>query len=215
MKILLTSLVAAALAITATQSASANAVINGDFTNGLTGWNVSGSGTTPGQGLTVVTANGVAQSDQYGDAFPTTPDGSTHAIYFVDDNANKSLMQSISLLAHTTYDLTFALLATSSGAANPNAFTVTDSIGGAVSSFTSSSLAVGSWTTETLQFTTQAAGNYLLDFNFTSGATPAKDVALSDVAVNAVPEPASMALVGAALFGLGMTRRRNVKARNA
>jgi hypothetical protein len=62
---------------------------------GLSGWTQSGSGTTPGIGITVVTTGGT-NTTGYGDNVPNY-NGTTNAAFFVDDNAQESLFQSVSL----------------------------------------------------------------------------------------------------------------------
>jgi hypothetical protein len=195
-------------------------VTNGTFSSGLTGWSQTGGGTTPGIGITAINLG--TNATPYGDTIPTI-NGASNAAYFVDDNANETLSQGITLAANTTYDLTFDLFATQSGAGNEFNFLLTDSVGDPTaigsSSFGngsqpgSSTVPVGAWTLETLQFTTGSATSYNLDFNFTSGSTPAKDVVLTNVAINSpVPEPSSFILLGTGVFAAAGAIRRRLSA---
>src|ERR1700742_1585070 len=88
-------------------AANAAIVTNGDFASGLTGWTEVGSGTTPGIGITVVTTGGT-NTTGYGDNVPNY-NGTSHAAFFVDDNAQESLYQFVSLVSGTTYKFTYAL----------------------------------------------------------------------------------------------------------
>lgn len=190
-----------ATALLGASAAHAAVVTNGSFESGLSGWTTSGSGTTPGIGITVLTTGG-SNTTGYGDNVPNY-DG-THAAFFVDDNARETLSQSISLVGGQKYTLSFGLFATSSGANNQFGFSLADLVGGAtLSTLSNTDVPVGVWTGYSYAFTALATQNYLLSFDFGSGPAPAKDVLLDAVSVTAVPEPATWAMMMLGFLGLG------------
>ena len=195
-------------------TAHAASITNGSFSTGnLSGWSTNGiHGVTPGQGITVITLN-TANDTGFGDDVPD--DGSaTHAAYFVDDLANEMLFQTLSLNANTTYTVTFDLFGVPSGDNNQFDDTLTASLGSSSKSFTD--FVTQGWTSESLTFATTVGGNYDLGFLFTSGNTPAKDVALTNIAITGspVPEPGSLALFGTGILGLAGAAKRKFLARS-
>ena len=212
------SIALAALMAGASTGASAAIVVNGGFESGLgagNGWKVTYvTGTTPGNGIKAVTTNGVADSTGYGDVVSAYQGTGSKAAFFVDDNAIQSLSQFVSLAANTKYTLSFGLFATNSGEQNPFDFGLTDTVGFnllGIQTSVGSSLVAGAWKTYNYTFTSGSAGNYLLNFGFVSGATPAKDVLLDGVSITAVPEPSTWAMMigGLGLVGVAMRRRKS------
>jgi Carbohydrate binding domain len=189
-------------------TANAAIVDNGDFSSGLSGWTQNGSGTTPGIGITVVTLGGT-NTTGYGDNVPDY-NGTTNAAFFVDDNASENLFRSVALTAGVTYTLSFGLFATQSGAANPFDFSLTSSVGNILSETNTNAnvLPVGQWNGYSYTFTAPTTTSYTLDFDFISGADPAKDVLLADVNISAVPETSTWAMMILGFCGLGLMAYR-------
>ena len=165
-----------------------NLITNGSFesyntaTSVFTGWTNSGAvGTTPPQYATPHPTNG-STPGQFGDVVPQdpfhfSPDAAGgQGAYFVADSASQSLTQTVSLTPGVTYEVGFDLFPTASGAANPNSFSITGSIGTTVVTTANQFNTVpGTWQHFAQTFVA-ANPSETFTFNFTSGPTAAKDV---------------------------------------
>jgi hypothetical protein len=184
-------------------------------------WTVGGTfGSGPGQGPQVIVygPNATAYGDNVPvDPFTDSPDASgNQAAFFVDDAAHETLSQSIAVTGGTTYEVGFDFFETLSGAANPNAFTLSAILDGTTLATITSGTQYGSgtWYHVFEVFTpTASSANSQFVFDYLSGATAAKDVIVDDVYVEVappgdIPEPTSIAALGIGLLGLGWARQR-------
>ena len=196
----------AALALTA-QVAQANLVSNGDFSSGSTNWSLS--------------TNAVIDSG-------TTHSPSNSLRFNGSDAAAATASQTVALVAGNDYELSFFLTG------NRRALSI--SFGGANIDFSANCSdceirepdpmgdpfdSTGIWYQYFARI--EHLANDLLEFSF-SAASTAGSVNLDDVSVicaeangctpgnNQTPEPGSLLLVGAALAGLGVARRRFTRA---
>ncbi len=209
-------------AATAVQASAANLVANGSFESGFTGWTLSGPA-ADGDPAVVIPYNSSAgyPGGAFGEPIPAnsaptnSPDPvGTHAAYFVSDFANETLSQSV-YLTPGIYQIGFSAYLPQNGYNNAGDATFTGEIAGvSLANFTASSLSPTTWQTYAGSTTITTAGFYLVDFTFNTNFSPSKDVVIDQVYIIAgnppvpTPEPASLAVLGAGLAGLGFIRQR-------
>lgn len=225
-----TLMIGAALAavVAASPAAAAdNLLTNGSFENGLTGWNVTNTGSGTGYTAPVVIAYNQASqypTGAFGEAVPTdnAPGNpgfdavGNNFLYLSSDVGTSTISQMVSLVAGTSYTFGFDFYLPNNGYANANNATFTASLAGTpFANFTLGSQPAATWmfNSAARTFTANESGDFAL--SFIGSAFPAKDVAIDRVFLaqtGAVPEPATWALMlaGFGLVGFAMRRRNKV-----
>jgi len=181
--------------------ASANLVVNGGFETGsFSSWGTSGL-TCSGVGANFSAASGgcVGYDGDPG------PHGGTKAAYLGTAAGGGVISQSIATTAGETYLVDFFLaIGSAGGSATPNSLSFNFGSATLLSLTNASAQAFAHYS----YLYTATAGSAAL--TITHGNAPSFFI-LDDVAVNKVPEPATLLLMGLSIAGLGLARRRKAR----
>ena len=199
-------------ALLASGVAHADVVLNGGFKTGdFANWAVSSTGGT--NSTPVVIAYNSTSPGAFGEAVPTAPSGGNDGAYFSTDTGTQTISQSVNLVAGQQYVLSYDLFSPSNGQANEFSATLTSNVdtnGGTIDTLGPfSAQGFGSnWIIETSDFTATTNGPYTLSLSFTGDGVPAADFVLDNVAISAVPEASTWAMMILGFFGLGFMAYR-------
>lgn len=197
--------------ILSSSAASAAIITNGGFETGnFSGWTVNTGASSPYPQVVIgYNQGGGYPTGAFGEPIPAAPGGGNYGAYFVSDTSIQSISQSISLLAGTSYSVSFDIYAPKNGTHNFFDATLQSATDGNLSPlFTAKTLGSG-WVHYTANFIA-SAGPYSFSLDYAPGGVAAADFVVDNINIAAVPEPATwgMMIIGFAGIGFLAYRRR-------
>lgn len=188
-------------------------VTNGGFETGnFNSWTVSSTGTT--NSAAAVIAYNSTTPGAFGESVSPAPGSGNFGAYFSTDTGTQTISQTVTLAAGQQYAFSYDLFSPANGQANMYNATLTSSVGTADTLGPFSAQNFGSsWVLETSDFTAALGGIYTLSISFTGDGDPAADFVVDNVAISAVPEVSTWAMMIFGFCGVGFMayRRKDIR----
>lgn len=194
--------------------ATAAVITNGGFETGdFNGWTV----VTPAQDDHPQVVVAYNQSSNYptgvfGEIVPNPTPNNFYGAYFVSDTKVETISQTITLNPGTTYQISYEIYSPENGKKNPFDAALQSNTAGNLSPVFLAKSEPTAWTSYSALFTA-GAGPYTFTLTFAPGGKTSADFLIDDIAITAVPEASTWAMMIFGFLGIGFLAYRGKSAR--
>ena len=191
----------------------ASIITNGGFETGdFTGWTLVDTPVKDAHPAVVIGYNQASNypTGAYGEIIPNPTPLNNFGAYFVSDTSKESLSQTISLNPGKVYEVSYEVYSPKGGKKNPFDATLESNADGYLSPVFTAKTLPTAWTVYTGFFEASATGPYTFALNFAPLGNSAADFVVDNVAIKAIPEASTWAMMILGFFGVGfMAYRRS------